>query len=1220
MAANNNAPAAFVLDDRPIEKKLDVFRAYSQLLPFDPRNMEGPSWAQALLGYKAGMQKDAPDFSPDDWSNLRDHLARLYNQPEQADGNLPPEHAFLLTLSGLLETPQALLNQLPARHKTLYYQQMLALKPQEARADQLTVHFTLADGVREQVLAAGLEFEAGQDSAGTPLRYALTQPLSVNAARVTDLRWLVRDPCVPGGYRARIILDESAGVAWPAGGVRMFSPSPAQPGQPPRVDADRAVYRGRIIESSLLAIAGGVRYWTVTFAGPLKGKVQAAVSVGDVWVALNAELKSNNTVVTLMLAVDGGTPTAVTALDGLTSDAPLLRLTSDGVAALPEITRLEVTVTGATNVLCADDEGNTLTGGGLPFGQNPAVGSGVNLMSAAWWQLGNRLKSVTVTPVWSGLPAKSFPDWYGPDPTQDKDNWLYLDQDLNVTRDTIAGMPVNQVNTFPQGRASRVTNAADFAPGKMPVRADPGYPDPPKSNADFTVLAEIMGPDGTGKALASPLPLFTGDKAPVGLALSIPLNGLPPAPVGVAVPDSDDPVKWPWYLRLVLDTDFLQQAYAAHQAAPARVVTFITKDVMSQQVPVMVPAKNMQDETVMIQDAEGKDTSTPALTTRMIEIKGPDGKALLVPAMETKSVDVLTSLPVQVPGAQWNAPYLPQWSGIRVDYTAQEDTPHQRVITPFGYALQDDPLTHPPAAAEIYLGIDGIEEGQLLTLYWQLRSPEPLVFDWQYLMPGERWVRLPVENETADAFSNSGRGSVIWPGDATRTATSMPAGRMWIRGRALTLPGRDALRVALPVTPWVSRLVTNAATATLLNARDIQADHFITGLPAESVTQALNAPETLQSVEQIWPSFGGQPAENRDAFEARVARRLRHRERALNDLDIKTLLHEQHAGLRELKILPPRPDADGSLIKTVVVMPDTTQSDSSDARRPALSSMHLNTMAEGIKAIASPWLKLGCISPVYVPISVGWAVTYTPGLSRTTVEARAHRAMERAFMPWYAAAGDDAGTPVIGHRITHSAVRDVLRNVPGVKSIEKVFLNGSEDTEPDIAPDQVAVVTCIPEEYVGLTLAWYQGRRPGALWGELTLMNDSTFPAIVHITWPKTVTGLGAAPIVTADAEVHLVDLDSGQWLNDTTSPLKAKTAPDDKADAPEKDYADFRGSEQANLSLNTRALAVSHSVTCGVFHLGVALVLRVNGQPDVTLSPDVVGQRITLNIAAAGE
>ena len=1150
--ATANKSATFMLDDRSIASQLDAFRQYCQRLPYQSHESheshetpvwpEQLNWAQVFLGYEAGAWTPEPlsetawrQAGEAAWAFERERLVKMYETPALADGQLPPERAFVLAMLGMLEVPRALLNALPAQHRSLYYHNMLALEARSARADRVTVHFSLTDEARELVLPAGFVLDAGQDDASNALHYALTQPVTVNAAKMTDLRWVVRDPYVPGGKRARIILNEEAGQLWPSAGVRMFGAASTEVGNAPRVDADRPVESGRIVESGVLAVAGEERVWTVKFsqAIPAQEGLHAAVSIEDAWVPLSCTVDAGDrTSWGLSLPASAGIPSAVSTLDGLVSVAPV-----------PAVEVLHVMVKHAAGVLCTNDEGSALSVGGLPFGDAPKAGDGVNFMSPEWLRLGNKLQQVTVTPHWAGMPDVSFKEWYGPDSTQKDEHWLLLDENLAVTTDKNKGKTPGKLDSFKSDcLAKRVKNGREI--GAL-ITADRGYQqatfEKKAPNGYFSVMAG-MRKRGEWPTTPSgqPLALFGGTAAPEGqsLVMSIDAPG-----TASAIPDEEDPTRWPWYLRLQLTTSFLHDEYAAHMRAPAQTVSFLSEHTSTHYVPEMVPAK-------------GNDNS--AQVFRMVE-QNINGKQIPMPAMKEERVSVITPTTVTVPKAKWNPPYTPQWSGVTIDYQASDKQVSQRLILPFGYASSAAADTD--TAADVYIGIKGIAAGQQLTLHWQLRSPGALPLEWQYLARGENWAPLSVCDGTG-GWCESGIWSIDWPEDAIQTATCLPSGRMWLRGRLSSLPDTNGTADGLPTTPYLIGCVTNAAQAELLTPQRVLATHFKTGLPAGSITQALDAPEALQSVSQPWCSVGGEGAETAAAFAARVASRLRHRERGLNSLDLAMLLHERHAGIYALLVTPSTRDDRGALKQTIVVMPGSTLSDSDDRRRPALSPTHLKAMAQELKAITSPWLTLTCVNPTYIPIKVSWDVDYVAGLSQTMGDTRVKAALEAAFMPWLQEA-NERGVRVIGRSITHNAVRDVLYRMSEIASINEVYLNGDSLESPSINVGEVALLSCIPLNYMGLALSC--GKEENAaktadLRGEDVLTVRISPPLFLE------------TELAQDDVDVYWVDLATGRYLSTdcvegetlwVTTPLTRTSL---------------------EFMVNTQA------ETCGIFRLGVVI------------------------------
>lgn len=1113
-----NAP--FVLDDRTLARRLDAFRSYCQLMPFEQGN-----WSEVWLG-KAGMTGDPGQLA---WGFLRDSLVRLYESPDTANGDLSPELAFLLAVQGLLETPREMLNSFPARYRDLYYRDLLSLGERAAQPDSVPVQFILADGVAELELPAGLLLDAGQDSQGVPVRYALDQTLTANQSRITDMRWVVQDPTRRSGRRARVVWDEANDLHWPESGGRLFAAAPVVSGA--RADADRDVYPGRVLGSPLFAVEGGKREWTITFKDvPNTKTVLAAISMGDRWLGLPCLLNAKQCTVTL--AADGGAPAPAAQLDGLSAETPLLRLTSADGQDLPAITGLTLKVTGATGVRCVTDGGVDVSGGGLPFGDAAESGSGLSLAAPALWRLGQKLTQVTVTPAWQGLPAMSFSQWYGPDPAQKSSGWFQLDKSGNVVS---SGGAVQKVSP------------------------DLGYNIDITNNEVFKAKLEVMAGLEKIQSAESASALFikNDNTAPQANTLVWSLSRFPGATQDETQTDSDNPLDWPWRLGIALEKSFGAAEYAAHLAAPPQVIAYEVDSGIQQQT--------------LKTDTDGK-----------VQVEGNFPKLVTTTIKQT--------IPVIVPKANWRPPYLPQWSGLQVDFTAADTQFTQQIIEPFGYAEQEDGAV---AEADLYIGLDAIQARQLLSLYWQFAQPVPLQVDWQYLAYGDCWQGLgsALLDDTA-GFARSGGWQFEWPADATREARRLPGGRYWLRGRVTTKSQaytKQDQAAGLPQYGWLVGLVSNVGLASLQAPQTLDPAHFAGPLPPYVITAAIDAPDGLQEPRQPWPSQGGRARETAAEFEARVARRLRHRERALNNADIATLLQEHDPGLWSLAMLPASRVNDGSLKQTAALMPRL--GDGADPLRPAYRSLHLAELTAWLKERASPWLQIDCVNPQYRVIPLSWDIGYAPGVSRAQGDARVKEALESAFLPWLRDNAEPA-PGVIGQPITHGRVREVMRGVPEVVVVKKIWLNGDSEQDPTIADGEVAVLRCVRLEYQGISVAWYGADNASTQrWGEAAITCEQV-PVWLEVTLPAEIVGVSGSAIKSVATMVSLVDCDSGEALPsaDKSSGIYLSASPQSNVPKPGKGsvYGDERVPSQSTVKVYFPIKAGKDA--CGVYRIGAAI------------------------------
>ncbi|MBS9431067.1 hypothetical protein [Photorhabdus hainanensis] len=193
---------AFKLDERSTLDILNWLKDYAKEIPFDQEKKQ--FWDSFYF-----IQENNPQ-----------QLANIYQNANKADGLLPAHQAFILAFLKLLETTNRLLNTFPARHRNLYYRELLGLKPKKAQADKVAIEITLNTDNPEFLVAKGTLFDAGQDNTGNPLHYASDTDLLANQGKLTDLRWYRK---VDNVWKSAILLSDSDNIEFPKNGIQLFS-------------------------------------------------------------------------------------------------------------------------------------------------------------------------------------------------------------------------------------------------------------------------------------------------------------------------------------------------------------------------------------------------------------------------------------------------------------------------------------------------------------------------------------------------------------------------------------------------------------------------------------------------------------------------------------------------------------------------------------------------------------------------------------------------------------------------------------------------------------------------------------------------------------------------------------------------------------------------------------------------------------------------------------
>ncbi|HCB4364239.1 TPA: hypothetical protein MZP80_002735 [Salmonella enterica] len=191
----------FLLEPRTGKDLLNLVAKYTEAVPF--AGHADADWRDFWL---AGRTPDA--------------LNDICQSPERAEKMLPVQQAFLLALLHLLETPKALLNTVPARHRSLYYRDLLGFAPRAPQPDSVAVSFTLQRNASPTALPAGSLLDGGQDSAGNSITYQTDDSLLITGQQLEQLCWTAQ---IGKTWKRYTAIDSATGVALPSEGLRLFS-------------------------------------------------------------------------------------------------------------------------------------------------------------------------------------------------------------------------------------------------------------------------------------------------------------------------------------------------------------------------------------------------------------------------------------------------------------------------------------------------------------------------------------------------------------------------------------------------------------------------------------------------------------------------------------------------------------------------------------------------------------------------------------------------------------------------------------------------------------------------------------------------------------------------------------------------------------------------------------------------------------------------------------
>jgi hypothetical protein len=425
-------------------------------------------------------------------------------------------------------------------------------------------------------------------------------------------------------------------------------------------------------------------------------------------------------------------------------------------------------------------------------------------------------------------------------------------------------------------------------------------------------------------------------------------------------------------------------------------------------------------------------------------------------------------------------PYTPRLDSVQLSYSSTVEVPldarapsafTHRVeqfhhVTPFGKAerhlaqLRPGTLLHllPGVEAEgqLLIGLSDLEGGSTLSLLFQLlegsgdaEMPRKKV-RWQVLGSSE-WMDLSPSAIVRDSSLDLVRSGIVQfdiPLTASRSNGMMPTGLIWIR--ALMPEATAAMHKGISILAQ--------AVAAKFHDQGNDPGHYLSSLPANSVTGMVNRLPVVREVSQPFSSFGARPAEDETRFLTRVSERLRHKGRSVTVWDYERIALESHPQLFKVKCIPHAlNDCEihpGDV--TVVTVPDVRRHNGQNPFEPRTSLDVLEQVRRTLVETVSPMARVKVCNPLYEQVRISAGIGFRPGFDPGYHTALLVQDLQRFLSPW---AFEEGREIMFGGRIHRSVILHFIEERPYVDYVVKFRMDHLVEDGPENANVREAVTT-----------------------------------------------------------------------------------------------------------------------------------------------------------------
>ena len=996
-------------------------------------------------------------------------IAPTYFKDSLGRDDHPPHLALFISFLMLYQQVQADLNGLTGKHLDFFYKDVLGLKTKSAVPDKVHLFFELAKNVPEHELLANIRFKAGKDDGGNNLFYTLDKNTVLNTAKVESLRTVFLNLTVNDDEPRTLKNIHVASVANSTDGIGAPIKDKENPSWPTLggLDLPTAVL-GLAIASNELLLSEGTRTITLQIStledlpdtSKLVQPFNISLSGEKAWFDVpnpkvtfgtnipifgtNIPIFGTKRIITIEFTLPADAPPIVpfnakALKEDLGTTLPVIKLllrqpTADEakneIPSPYELLRrvkidnvqLKVDVQGVQQLVAFSDEGAVDTKKPfMPFGSSPKAGSSFYVGNPEAFQ--KNLSSVDLHLEWFQVPD-DFDGHY-------------------------AGYGIS-----PIGHASFEAKVSSIGQGTENKQTDP---------------AEIFTP----LELDSPAAIDGLTDRKVNLTVqnaNVRLDHLL-SPEKVDVYGEDDKNG---FLRLELQRDFehdqFQNVLTRQMLAAAKFATKIIGAyyLISSKV-VKAISTTLQSDINNAEVIIPKAPYTPVLKSISLDY---------ISRVNTKDdpgdLSILQVHPFpntyqqhEKAGGQF---LLPQFTTTQTDAGVDQEEVKvgvSKVLKPAVKVKNTDskagstkikvlPSTpQSPSSLEqgaLLIGLNQLEPLQSLLLLFQVaeNSADAEIskakLRWHYLADNNwhNFEEYQVASDTTDELTTSGIVELSIPEGINKNNTILPAELHWLKVSVTQNAGA------------VSQLInvhTQAARITFQeNAND--PSHLETPLVAEAIAKLEAADSALKSINQLYESFGGQPAETALNFYTRISERLRHKGRAIAQFDYERLILDAFPTIYKVKCINHTDDKfelhPGHVLISVV--PDFTQLKAVDRLQPKVTLAKLEEIKRYLDERNTAFVgiadtSLHVLNPIYQKISVDFEVRFMPEVTAIDFHVRKLReGIIRFLSPWAYESGAEIN---FGGKMYKSSILNFVEEQPYVDYVAH-FKMTDENSAQDV--------------------------------------------------------------------------------------------------------------------------------------------------------------------------